>query len=282
MSTFAASESAYSIDTIRFPSTGHPDVIKKDYYLAMLKLALKKSEKKYGPYQLTRYITPVNQVRSIHLLMKNENIDVLWTMTSIEREQLLLPIRIPLVKGGMGCRILLIRKGEQALFDKVENSQQLKQMVAGQGITWPDTNILRYNGYRVETASVYSGVFNMLLLKRTDYLPRSLHEPWDEVKLFPELVVENKLLLEYPSPFYFFVNKVNVKLAKRLKEGLKIALEDGSFEALFNTHNDTKNTLKKADIKNRKVFKLENPYLTEETKALFSDDGDYPLNCVNL
>ena len=54
-----------------------------------------------------------------------------------------------------------------------------------------------------------------------------------EIDMHPKLVMEENLMLYYPSPFYFFVNHNNSALADRIERGLRIAIEDGSFDELF-------------------------------------------------
>jgi len=102
---------SYAVDVIRFPWTGYPDASKDNYYLAVLKLALKKSEAEFGPYQLVQFVTPINQSRAIKFIEHEKMVDIMWTMTSIERERQLKPIRIPLVKWGYGLSYFFNKKG---------------------------------------------------------------------------------------------------------------------------------------------------------------------------
>ncbi len=271
-----------AVDVIRFPWAGHPGAIQKDYYLAALELALKKSEAEFGPYKLVKFEIPINQSRAIKLIEHERMVDIMWTTTSIEREKILEPIRIPIVKGAMGCRIFLIRKEEQYRFDEISNIEQLKALYVGQGRNWPDTKVLKHNGFNVVDGSEYSGMFDMLKLNRFDYFPRGVHEPWREQELFNHLAVEERFLLQYPSPFFFFVNKANQKLAKRVQIGLEMAIKDGDFDKLFNQHEETKVVLSNAKLSQRKIFLLDNPFLTDETKALFEKGAPYELDCATL
>ena len=66
-----------------------------------------------------------------------------------EREQALLAIRIPLFKGLIGTRLLLINATDQPRFDQITGGAQLRVLHAGQGHDWPDTDILLHNGYAV-------------------------------------------------------------------------------------------------------------------------------------
>jgi hypothetical protein len=63
-------------------------------------------------------------------------------------------------------------------------------------------------------------------------------------------------LLHYPQPIYFFVNKSNKKLAKRIKKGLKIAQEDGSFDQLFFEFPEFKAAYDQLQSHNRRVIEL--------------------------
>lgn len=50
------------------------------------------------------------------LLRANEVIGVLWTVTSPERERLLIPVRIPIDRGVYGWRLFLIHADAQPRF----------------------------------------------------------------------------------------------------------------------------------------------------------------------
>jgi len=238
-----------------------------EYYLSMLRLALKKTEQLDGKFHLVATQTHMFQSRGLEQLKKNKSVDIIWTMTTKEREAQLIPVRIPLLKGLLGHRIFIIRKGEESRFSRINTLVELKQLTAGQGSDWPDTQILKANGIKVVGSVNYDDLFGMLKYKRFDYFPRGVNEPWAEVKSHPnsKLMVEKTLLLHYPAPIYFFVNKNNTDLAHRLERGLRIALKDGSFNQVFRHHPANKEIFELANIKTRTVFKLHNPLLPKET-----------------
>lgn len=241
--------------------------VRNAYFVDVLKLALSKTERRYGRFELQEAKMQMNQLRALQNLAIKKNIDVVWTMTSIEREEMLEPIRIPLLKGLLGYRIFIIRKGTEERFSSVENLSQLKKLSAGQGADWPDTRILKANGLPVVEGSGYSILFNMLAGERFDYFPRGVNEPWAEVTAHVDknLEVEKTLILQYPAPIYFFVNKDNQALAKRIELGLRMAIEDGSFELIFRNHPANKEIFNLAEVSKRRIFKLENPYLPAKT-----------------
>ena len=63
------------------------------YPIALLQLALEKSDSDYLPVPSKRDQV---QWRNLRQLEMDQGIDVVWTMTTVEREQKLLPVRIPL------------------------------------------------------------------------------------------------------------------------------------------------------------------------------------------
>lgn len=259
----------FAVDTVVYPWLGDDKYHYENYYYQLLKLALDKSIPKYGSYQLVQHKDPMNQGRAVGLIKHRKYVNVMWTMTSIDRENELNPIRIPLLKGLGGCRIFIINEGDQSIFDAIKSKKELQQLIAGQGDDWPDTTILRENGYRVMTGSSYNGVFQMLQKDRFDYFPRALHEPWSEISSFDGLVVENNFILEYPSPYYFFVGKGDVRLHDRIKNGLEVAMEDGSFDRFFSTHPATKGILEKVNFNNRTIYSLENSLLSDQSRKAF-------------
>ena len=243
---------------------------KQNYYLAVLKLALQKSEAEFGPFLLEPVFVETLQGRRIKLVADEQLIDVIWTMTSRQREQELNAIYIPIMKGLMGYRIALIRKGEQERFDKINTLPELQQLTWGQGLDWPDSDILESQGFSVMRGKS-SSLIDMLSRGRFDAFPRALHEPWDEVKGLEDILIEKSLLIKYSAPIYFFVNKHNEQLARRIESGLELAIEDGSFDRLFYSHPTTADVLQRANLKSRKVFEIDNPNLSRRSRELLNN-----------
>ncbi|MES3020507.1 MAG: hypothetical protein V4857_02875 [Pseudomonadota bacterium] len=218
-----------------------------------------------GKYQTSPSRLPMQQSRAVSELARGAVIDVLWTMTTREREQQLLPIRIPIDKGLIGWRLLLVRNADKAKFGAVTGTTMLKAMTAVQGRDWPDRAILEANGYQVYGSSSYESSFSMLIGGRIDYFPRSVREVWGEAARFsPQgLSVAPGIGLHYPAAMYFFVNPSNKALARDLESGLEKMLADGAFDRLFYQFHDE--ALKKSDFKSRRIFELGNPVLPEQT-----------------
>ncbi len=260
-----------SVQTIRYPSLSIPyGQSQMDYFLAMLKLALSKSEHNYRLEGI-----PMHEFRESRstLSIAKGLYDIHWMHTNETRESILLPIRIPLYKGLMGWRLLVIVQDDLERFSEVKNLRDLTEFTAVQGHDWPDAQILSHNGVEVIQTASWEGMFKMLYAERVDFFPRSVVEAWYEVERFSEfeLAVEPNLILHYPTAYYFFVHPDNQKLAEVIELGLNRAIEDGSFDALFLEH--FKKDIERSKIDQRRVLELENP--------LFSRD-EAPLNRPEL
>ncbi|WP_042144731.1 MULTISPECIES: transporter substrate-binding domain-containing protein [unclassified Pseudoalteromonas] len=199
--------------------------------------------------------------------INNGQLDIFWSMTSKEMEKDFIPIYIPIYRGLLGMRIPIVTQKNKNLFDNIDSLTQLSNYKAGSGTFWPDTEIMKSNGMKVVTTLKYQNLFPMLEGGRFDYFPRGLHEPWQEVLNVPELnlTVEENVLIRYTAPNYFFVAKNNPKLAKKLKEAFDYMIEYGKFSQLFFADKEVQSALNKANIKNRKIFDIQNPHLSAAT-----------------
>lgn len=227
-----------------------------DYPLALLKLALQRSG---VAYTLQPARAGMQQDRALRQLMEGRDIDVVWTVATREREHDLLPVRIPIDRGLIGWRVLLIRADEQPGMDKVRSIGDLRRFRAGQGHDWPDLAILRANGLPTAASSTYDGLFKMLAMQRIDYVPRSIAEVEPELARHASLhlAIEQHLLLHYPSALYYFVNRRNQALADAIARGLRRAIRDGSMQALF--QRDYGTLEKSLALHRRRRIELVNP-----------------------
>ncbi|EWH08913.1 hypothetical protein DS2_14929 [Catenovulum agarivorans DS-2] len=247
----------------------------------ILKLALSKSGSP-DTYRFQEYPDGINEARLISLL-KDGAITVAWAGTKKEYEDELFPIRVPILKGLLGHRIFIIRKGTQQMFDQVETLDDLRAIKLGQGKFWGDTTVLKHNRMSVVDPVKYPNLFYMLEGGRFDFFPRAVHEPWSEVAARPELnlTVENNILLIYPYAMYYFVAPENAKLGRYIEVGFRNAIDDGSFNEMFFSHPLIRDVLEKSDLQSRKVFRLSNPNMSPQTpfdeKKLWLDINNIEL-----
>ena len=232
------------------------------YAAKMIKLALEHIDTKYELQVVPGDLTQTRMVEDT----LNNSLDIIWAGTSKDLEEQLELVRIPLYKGLLGHRFLIIRKGEQAKFDQIKNLDDLRKIRLGQGTAWADTKILEANGLNVVKTMKYLNLFFMLDGNRFDAFPRAVFEPFGEVDKHPELnlTVEKHLMLVYKLDFFLFVNKNKKKLARDLELGLNRAIADGTFDKVFMSAPSVQEAITKGDLKNRLIIPLKNPLITEQ------------------
>jgi ABC-type amino acid transport substrate-binding protein len=243
--------------------------IRYEYQWEILKNALEKTKIKYGSYRMTA-AQFMSEKRQFFELKNNTNeLTVMYLDTKQELELELLPVRIPVDKNLGGYRIMLIRKYDQKKFAEIKTLEDFKMLSIGLGYGWNDVDILRSNNFNVVTGSNYEGLFKMLENKRFDAFSRSAVEILDEYENrkdeFKDMKIEDSLLLYYPLPMYFWFSKTDKGklLAKRVKEGLEIMIADGTYNKIFSQYHGYKT--EKLNLKRRRFFQINNPFLSPET-----------------
>ncbi len=237
------------------PSTD-ADIFQRVYQLRLLKAALDASGQ---PYELIPAGRDLVQSRLLKEIAA-KRIDIYWSMTSIERERLLRPIRVPLDKGLNGWRIMLVEKSNPHVFAKVRAVDDLSRYILLQGHDWPDTQILKFNGLVVDTSQHPAQLFDMLRKGRGQGFPRSVVEIKSEANAHQaDFIIDPHLALYYPSAVYFFVNKENESLAEALEQGLKHLQNSGQFDQMF--WQEYGETLLQLNLVKRRILVLRNPDL---------------------
>jgi hypothetical protein len=255
---FFISKADAAIWVITYPQSTVDEDIRNEYPLKLIALALDKTGVRY---ELRPSSKPMRQARAVKRLEENLEINVLWVMTDLTREEQLLPVRIPIAKGLIGWRMFLAPEDSAFMKADIQSLSDLLQYEPVQGIAWPDTKILQANGFNVVTSRDYKEAKSAIEDGQADFFPRSVIEIEQEIQQsnYSALSFRKDIALQYPSAMYFFVNKRNVTLAKLIETGLQRAIEDGSFEVLFNEHFG--DTLELLDINALQYFKLNNPLL---------------------
>lgn len=248
-----------------YPKTMRSDEDEILYPLVLLKTALQHSGEKFT---LQASSISMAQSRSLKQVLHNDEINVVWTMTSKEREKDLLPVRIPIFKGLYGWRVLVTTQDKVKNLSNYSALSDFKSVHFIQGHDWPDTQVLQDNGLTVSTSIEYSYLYNMLIKGRGDVFPRSVLEVETELNTFKDhesisLVIVPHLLLQYPSAIYFFFSKDTPELAYAVEKGLNVIRSNGEFDRLFNDYH--RQAIKHANIKNKTIIKLKNNQLPSLT-----------------
>ena len=237
------------------------------YTLQVLRAALQASSAKYGPYELN--ISPMGMERDRLMLemVRGELVNLSAQISSPEWEQKLIPIRIPIDKGLSGYRISLIDGRRQEQFNALTGLPQLKALSLGAGRQWSSTAVFSRAGFDVVPGNSTAGLHSMLAANRFVHFPRGVEEAVFEhethVEAFPTLAIERSMVIYMPLPRYFFVAPGRERLAQRLDYGLHLLIADGRFDQMF--HRAYDGMIEKVALRKRRVFKLDNPFLSPLT-----------------
>nr|WP_136249609.1 amino acid ABC transporter substrate-binding protein [Ningiella ruwaisensis] len=250
---------------IKHPGKQGENDARQVYPLQLLSLILKTTEEEFGKCTLVD-VGGVSQKRQISWLdQNNDELDIAWLPASEQTNEILTPIPVPIRKGLLGWRILLIHQDNLQQFESVKSLNDLNIFSAGYGSSWGDLSVMQYNFARVITSGNYDSLFEMLAHKRFDFLSRSIYEAYDETILRntskPEIIIAPKIALRYPQVDFFYVSKSNQALAKRIHLGMDKLIRNGKFNTLF--YGFYADYIRKVNMSERLIIDLENPYLPD-------------------
>jgi len=235
------------------------------HFWRLLQAVLDRTSEKFGPYELAASATIDSDRRIYGLSHPSPDLTVSVFTARTDMAGKAIPVRIPLDRGLLGYRILLIRSGDQARFDQVRRIEDLRNFTFGLGQAWDDVEIMRAAKIPVVVSGSFDGLFRMLGAGRFDAFSRGASEILDENDkqrdAVPNLAIEKGLMLHYPLPVYYWFadSEEGRQLADRVRTGLEAMLADGGFEALFREYYGPQ--IAALDLDRRRVIELTNPLL---------------------
>ena len=257
-------------------SAGQPgDELDNAYEWRVLRAALEHSIAEYGKYRVEAG-PPMPDKRQIHALARGEaplTVGVFTANAELDRE--LVPVRIPVERGLLGYRVLLVRGADLGRFAQVSSLADLRPFRFGLMPTWDDAPVMRAADLQVVPGEDHDGLFRMLAAGRFDAFSRGATEilpEFDHARQTPGLTVEPHLLLHYPLPVYFWFSpdEAGRRRAARVEAGLRAMIADGSLKKLFDAEYSALEA--RLDLGRRQVIELPNPLL----------DGQDPLGEPDL
>lgn len=205
----------------------------------------------------------ITQGRTLQLLADNI-IDIHWTGTSAVRESEYRAIKVPLLMGLLGYRVSIINIKNKTQFNDI-SQKALQRKVACQGEHWPDTQILKHNGFSTMPVARFELMFKMVDAGHCDYFPRAIFEGYGELeeaqKAMSNLTMYDDTILYYPFPIYYFVHKNNESLAKDLESRLSQMAKSGELLQFMKQHSLTKHLFPLNKWAAKRFIHLENPTL---------------------
>lgn len=265
-----ASENS-SADTSDSPSTPlivqhvtplSPQDKRHDYGIELLRLALAKTVKDFGPFE-TVGAPRMNQARGMESVRENRYPNLVRTFgyeARFEKEMDMVYAKFPIHMGIVGYRVCFIPENIQNDLFKVNSYEQLKKYVHGQGRGWADAQILRYNGFEVKEIAEYESLFGMAALGRVQLFCRGVNEVFDEYihnHKIKNLALDQAIIIFYPLPRFYYSHKSNKDLIKRIEVGLVRAYSDGSIGQLWEKH--YRRSLDFVNIRARRFFYFDSP-----------------------
>ena len=122
-----------------------------------------------------------------------------------------IPIEVGLTNGLIGKRILFIKSGDQHLYDNVNTLDDFRQLnlVGGIGKNWFDVNVWKANNLQYkEQSGNWKSIFKMIPKGHSyNYFSRGITEIIVESQQYPDLDIEQHLVLIYDRDYRFYLSK---------------------------------------------------------------------------
>ncbi len=256
---------AQAIDVVNYNKAHSHKDQRDNYPLIVLTAALEKTRPQYGDYEIRFSPVLLKRNRALRALQSGKILNVYSAPSRKEWENNATPVYFPIYKGLLNYRRLLINKADAPKFNKITDIEQLKQLRAGLGQQWSTTKTLQNLDFNIVTSSSYEGLFGMLSLHRFDYFIRGINEIYYEFESrtskYPNMMIEETILLNIPLPVFLFVSPQAPRLHQRIKNGLWMMQKDGSFDELFNKYNTE--AIIKSNVSDKSLFIIKNKQLND-------------------
>lgn len=185
-----------------------------------------------------------------------------------DEDKIIIPM--PLMKGLLGYRLLIINAKDRKTFSGITSAEQLQKLRMGIPETWADADLFRHNGYKVVERGDFDDLFNRLLAGEFDYAAFGANEIEgvfaNRAKPKGNFVIDQSLLVYYPFPLVFYVNPEKPQLVARVREGLRIIQQNGKFDAIFDRFYGE--TVEQLNLKERRLIVLDNPILPKSLQGM--------------
>ncbi len=236
------------------------------YKVELLKALLEATRGKFGAYNILP-TKKVPRARALELMVQGETLNVYYAPADVDWERRVTPIRIPVRRGLLNYRLLLINRTGLDSFVRIDNADDLKRMSVGLRMHWTTTKVMKALGYKIVPSNTYDTLFSMLQQRRYDFSPRGVNEIFGELEArrdeAPDLMIEPRLALFMPMPVYLYVSPKHPRLAERLRSGFAVIMANGVFETLFAKY--FSDQISRANLEDRYIINVGNPLLSKAT-----------------
>lgn len=231
---------AQAMDTVVFDRAASPADFRREYSRALLQQVMERTVPQFGSFSIESADAHMERPRLLQALKEGKLVNVTAYPADATWLAALRSVAVPIDMGLQSWRIALIDARQQDKFRRLALRDGLRELTAGVGTAWVTRAALRDNGFRHVTGSNYGGLFDMLMAGRFDYFPRGVNEIFQEYDLrraaFPQLAIEDSIVLHDNIPSLFFVSPRYPRLHKRISAGMELLLKDGSLERFVLEH----------------------------------------------
>ncbi|WP_285163694.1 hypothetical protein [Shewanella goraebulensis] len=274
-SCFFIANTTLAKDVVIFNQPASSKDSRYQYSFELMKLILKQTENDFGDWEIAHSEVFMTRDRVLSELISGSLINVIAEAPKVGWNESLIPIKLPLRKGIQGFRVFIIKQENYEAFQQIQTLAQLKSYPTGSGIFWSTRNALEQAGFDVIVGSSYEGLFHMLERGRFTSFGRGINEVSDELAIysqsFPELVLDDNVLLHIPLITIFYVSPNNPKLAERIQIGMERIIANGQFDHAF--YKQYCHALENINLDSRIIFNIDNPLMENEEFIQMQQQG---------
>lgn len=239
---------------------------RNDYAALLLMEVLKRTEPEFGSYKVELAPVYMERKRLLEELKLGQLVNAAAQPSQPSWEANLKTIKVPVDMGLQSWRIALVNQKKQAMLHEIKTLDQLKKLGLGVGSGWSTFGIFQDAAFNVVPGTNYDGLFEMLMVGRSDYFLRGVNEIFiefdDRKDKNPQLAVEDSFIVHVPLPWLFFTSPKTPRLAKRISAGMEAMLKDGSLQQFMLEHH--KSMLVRANLCTRRIFEVPNNNVSAE------------------
>lgn len=245
---------------------GNKSPSRQRHELEVLETVLQATEPAYGPATLQVDLADYPEAADEASVFE-KGADALVTVAGNRKfaGKAKIEINIPIAKGILGCRLLIVREDQLSAFSGITSMSAMACLSIGIPATWADADLFRFNGWTVAEKGSFEDVFIRLKRREFDYVALGANEIEEAFTRMAAplggLALEPDLMIRYPFPLVFLVHPERQLLAERITTGLKSILENGVLDQIFNRHYGS--TVERLALGQRRVFQLRNPFLNQ-------------------
>lgn len=256
--SFGSSSVLHAVDIVKLPRPQSIKDIRFKHKNEILRSSLELTKEEFGDYEI-RFDAPVMQRgRALEAMKVGDLINVYFSPPKKEWMENTTVIHVPIRRGILSYRLLLINRKDLKLFENINSVEELKKLKAGVQHGWSTTEILEEGGFDFVKAYNFDGLFYMLESHRFNYLLRGSHEIFDELNFrkneLKNVVVEPTLAIYLPTPTYTYVSPGELRLSRRINMGMEMMVNNGDMKKIFDKY--YLDDLKKAKLHKRKIIEI--------------------------